>query len=113
MSEDKEQRVLRKTEELLAKMDLEPAPDVWDSIRSRLEPRPAPARRGWLSRHWLKSTAATAAVAAAITAWMIMTPGTPAFDEQAFLADHASMSWRAPFADKAALGLIELTGAKE
>lgn len=109
----RELQALRNTNELLAKMELEPAPDLWDAIRPNLQPRPAPSRTSWIARHWIKSTAATAAVAAAIAAWMITAPNTPTFDQQAVLMNHAAMSWSTPFADKAALGLIEVTGAKQ
>ena len=113
MSENKEPRAFRDIDELLSKMELEPTPDLWDAIRPNLQPRPAPSRTSWIARHWIKSTAATAAVAAAIAAWMITAPNTPTFDQQAVLMNHAAMSWSTPFADKAALGLIEVTGAKQ
>ena len=108
-----ELQALRNTGELLAKMELEPAPDLWDAIRPNLQPRPAPSRTSWIARHWIKSTAATAVLAAGIAAWMITAPNTQAIDQQTYLMSHASMSWREPFADRAGLGLIEVTATGE
>jgi anti-sigma factor RsiW len=109
----RELQALRNTDELLAKMELEPAPDLWDAIRPNLQPRPARSKSGWFARHWLRSTAATAVLAAGIAAWMITTPNTQAIDQQTYLMSHASMSWREPFADRAGLGLIQVTATGE
>jgi anti-sigma factor RsiW len=106
-----ELRALQQTAGLLNSVEPESAPDQWDAIRSRLTVRESGsnARRtlAWLGRHRLQSVAATAAAALVIAGVLLTGPRqpTPEAEAQSYFANHASMSWREPFADKAGLGL--------
>lgn len=92
---------------LLDRAALEPAPNQWEAIRANLQPRRRTSRaRWWFARHRLQSAiAATAAVAAIAVALLTGNQPSTEIEAQTLFADHASMSWREPFADKAALGM--------
>jgi hypothetical protein len=101
---------LELTGELLNRTSIEPAPDLWESIRPSLTSREALSRAGrvrrWFSGHRLQSAVGAAAASIAIAGLFLAAPGTPPeVDARAYFANHASMSWREPFADKAGLGL--------
>lgn len=109
-------RTLRRTGELLSRMPLDPAPDLWASIRPNLPLREAARTRsavfGWVVMHRLQSAGAAAAVTIALAAVMLTNhPTKPAVaamgnDAQGYFNTYASMSWREPFADRAGLGMM-------
>ncbi len=107
-----EMGALGRTAVLLEQASFETAPDRWDSIRSALEPRsPAVSARSvwWLARHRLQAAvAATVAIAGVAGALFLFDYQARQLEPSAVFMDHASMSWREPFADKAALGLTQV-----
>lgn len=107
-----ELRILERTGEFLSQAGLDPSPDLWEAIRPNLTPRPAKRGLGrlgwWLNTHRLQSAAAGALAAISISAWLVVAPRPqPNAEAREYLAGHAAMSWRDPFADKAQLGLVE------
>ena len=105
-------RILERTGELLSQAGLDPSPDLWDAIRPNLATRKAKGGLGrfgwWLSAHRLQSAAAGAVAAISISVWLAVAPHPqPNAEAREYLAGHAAMSWRDPFADKAQLGLVE------
>lgn len=110
----KELHALDHMTNLLDNLSLEPAPDRWDMIRLNLMPRTPQTgvnrARWWFGRHKLQSAAAMLAATIAIASLLLYQyQPTPNIDTQSYLMNHASMSWREPFADKAGLGLISMT----
>ena len=108
----KELRILERTGEFLSQAGLDPSPDLWEAIRPNLTPRKARGGLGrvgwWLNAHRLQSAAAGALAAISISVWLAVAPHPqPNAEAREYLAGHAAMSWRDPFADKAQLGLIE------
>ena len=97
---------------LLNRTSLEPAPDLWHAIRPSLAPRRQRLRLhevyAWLGHHRLQSAAAAMATTAAIGAWLLVIPqgGTEA-EARTYIAHHATLNWREPFADKVGLGLAD------
>lgn len=109
---------LRQTVELLNEVPMEPAPDLWEAIRPNLMPREsqtgAMRLRWWFGKHRLQSAVAGVAAAVAIASLMLTGHQTPPeADTQAYFSTHVSMSWREPFADKAALGMTGIPAAAE
>lgn len=101
----RELQAIEATGALLGKVPLEPAPDRWEVIRANLQPRPGRARALWL-RYRLQSAVGVLVAVTAIAAGLLIDERPPAeVEAQTLFADHASMSWREPFADKAALGM--------
>jgi len=100
---------LQRTGELLSMISLPEAPDLWPAISAKLETRvPSLPRRlsWWFVRHQVQS--AVAVVLILIISTMFLMTGNQSLHEprpETYLTTHASMSWRQPFADRAALGL--------
>ncbi len=91
---------------------LEPAPDLWYSIKRELSPRHQGLRIGdlvaWFGTHRFQSAAAAMLMTAAIGAWLLVVPQQPTEAEaRSYIAHHASLNWREPFADKVGLGLAD------
>lgn len=100
---------------LLEQASLEHAPDRWEAIRSSIEPRSSAVGTKsfwWLARHRVQAGVGLTAATVAVAATLLFT-GQPSqqLEPSAMLLDHASMSWREPFADKAALGLTQVVNA--
>lgn len=107
-----ELKALEQTAALLDHIPLEEAPDLWYAIRPSLASRPARHKIHdilvWLGGHRYQSAIAATVATAAISAWVLVTPPQqPSPEAKAYLAHHASLSWREPFADKAGLGLAD------
>jgi anti-sigma factor RsiW len=97
---------------LLNRTSLEPAPDLWHAIRPNLIPRHErfPFHRvfEWLSHHRVQSAACAMAATAAIGAWLLVIPQQRTeVEARTYIAHHASLNWREPFADKVGLGLAD------
>ena len=101
---------------LLEQTALETAPDRWDAIRSSLEPRSAAVGTRsfwWLARHRVQAAVgAMVAITAVVVALFFTGQPSQQWEPSAMLLDHASMSWREPFADRAALGLAQVAHAE-
>lgn len=111
----RELRALQRTGELLGGLPSEPAPDQWHAIRPKLAPRQAlagiSALTAWLSKYRLQMVAATVLAFLVVVGFLISKPKvTPSDTEfQPYFSSYASMSWREPFADRAALDLAAFT----
>ncbi len=104
---------LNKTGELLSMISLDPAPDLWNAISADLGPRHAgQGVRDWFGGHRFHLTGMAVATAALVMAALFLHPKMSVHEDAGnYLAQHASMSWREPFADKAGLGLIDVAYA--
>lgn len=104
---------LNKTGELLNMTQMESAPDQWNAISANLAPRGVRQNMwGWLGNHRFQF-AGMAAVAAIVALAFFSAPHPPMHEDAgSYLAQHASMSWREPFADKAGLGLMDVAYAE-
>jgi len=97
---------------LLEQTPLEPAPDLWYAIKPNLAPRQWGFRIddliAWFARHRFQSAAAAVATTMAVGAWLLVAPQPNTEAEgRAYIAQHASLTWREPFADKVGLGLAD------
>ncbi len=100
-----ELQAIEATGALLDQAVLTPAPDQWEAIQAGLRPRKSTVG-SWLARHRLQSALAATASVVAIAAGLLFSNRPPAeVEAQTLFVDHATMSWREPFADRAALGL--------
>lgn len=101
---------LQRTGELLSAVSLPEAPDLWPAIRANLDTHvPTLSKRlsWWFVCH--QAQTAVAIVFIILISAMFLITANQSLDEprpEMFLATHASMSWRQPFADRAALGLV-------
>lgn len=103
---------LERTREMLNSTAIEQAPDRWEAILPSLAPRrSSSSARAWFSRYRIESTAGAVVAAAALAAVLLIGPQQQPTDleAQSLMLNHASMSWREPFADRAALGLAGVT----
>ncbi len=106
----KEFSALNETANLINQLSITHAPDMWDDIRPNLEPRTA--HSAWRLSPWLHAHRAQSALAGAVATLVLGAvifssahqPPTTTVD-QMYMANHISMSWREPFADKAGMGL--------
>lgn len=112
----KELAALQRTGELLSAISLPEAPDLWPAISAKLETRaPSLPKRlsWWFARHAGQS--AVAVVLIVLISAVFLITGNQTVNEpraEMFLTTHASMSWRQPFADRAALGLVTMLPAE-
>ena len=104
-----ELRALDATGVLLNQTGLEESPDQWDAIRGGLRPRKFPGLWPFLSRYRLQSAIGAAVAIAAVAVSLLMNNRPPVeVEARTLFVDHASMSWREPFADRAALGMASV-----